>query len=656
MPASGIVSYKKKDGKIIIKEHNVEWTEKGSMQPALTIALSAIKSIPCSRLNLTNTDSVDLQASPASAASPSMRIFAAPSISAEPVAHTFKFTQKEGARQEMELFVGALQAAVAAKKTAVKQVSAKPSVSEILASQDVESDSGLQEALLKSNPDLANTFREAVINGSVTPTQFWSSRTHLLRAFLIEQSQQKGPYNVLSTIRPKTVDNKITVNMTREKIRDVFTQHPLLRRIYDECVPPLGEDEFWSRFFVSRLCKKLRGERVLASDPVDDKLDPYMDLQEQESRKRRRDEESVPQVINIEGNEQHNSKKMGNAPDFTMRASKTDVINSINSISLNMLDSLHPATTTPATTSDAPNDDQTAGHGLEGYEDKYYQEDIRLGDLQVEEDDPRILLNVRDQGSFFAPTSEEDDFVAHPSKKVKVGLGAPSTDPARTLSFVISSLPAPFGSLDGPHMTAKGTSDVTTATSVDTTYNVLNNLIQAQSKHQESVDNSSAATQSGSKISESRGNANGTGSNNSSGTGISASIASQMQISHASTHEFLSLFWRYFLTGSSTPGGTSAPPSAGTAATAAQSAKPLAKIVDALRRTESRVLALASRTESETEGRAVQVSMAPTLRAVTCAIRAYEAAVAESRRATAAVPPSALPASSARSTSSAAAV
>lgn len=44
MSASGIVSYKKKDGSIVLKEHNVEWTEAGQMQAALSIALTAIKS------------------------------------------------------------------------------------------------------------------------------------------------------------------------------------------------------------------------------------------------------------------------------------------------------------------------------------------------------------------------------------------------------------------------------------------------------------------------------------------------------------------------------------------------------------------------------------------------------------------------------------
>ena len=391
-----------------------------------------------------------------------MRIFAAATLNAEPVAHTFKFTQKNGTRQEMDTFVAALQAAVAAKKAATQKVVNKPTVSEILASQDVESDTVLQESLLKSNPELAGTFKEAVINGSVTPTQFWSSRTHLLRAFLVEKSQQKGPYNVLSTIRPKTVDNKITVNMTREKIRDVFQQHKILRRVYDDLVPPLSEDEFWSRFFVSRLCKRLRGERILQSDPIDDKLDKYVS---EPDPAHNQDEEfaNVAQVIDLQGNEAHNSKKMGNAPDFTMRPSRTEVVNSINSISLKMLDSLGRTN-----------------------EENYYRNEIRLTDLQRDEDDVRVPLTVR-----------ESTFTE------RVVPQQTASDPARTVEMIRLAV---------PEQLALHVDDT------DDTFKRINEEVQAR------VADSSSHTFTGNTL-------------------------TQLQMSHGATQEFLSLFWTYFLSG-----------------------------------------------------------------------------------------------------------
>lgn len=438
---------------------------------------------------------IDLQASPATAASASMRVFAAPTMNAEPVAHTFKFTKSSGAREELDTFVLALQGAITAKKTVQQKAPPKPTVSEILANQDVESDPALQEALLKNSPELANTFREAVINGSVTPAQFWSSRTHLLRAFLVESSQQKGPYNVLATIRPKTVDNKITVNMTREKIRDVFNQHALLRRIYDESVPPLGEDEFWSRFFVSRLCKKLRGERILPSDPIDDKLDKYIGIEEQESRKRAREEEDeyVPKVINLEGNEAHNSKKMGNAPDFTMRPSKTEVINSINSISLRMLDSLAPK---------APDSETAHRTRNEAFENDFYEQEIQLGDLTIDKEDARIILNIRDQRDFFNANNTSD---SGPQKATMT--------PAQVLKSIRSAIPIDLNlsGSQGPQQAE-----------IEATATKIKHDITTQSSRQHSMAPKDA---------------------------FSSTIWNQMTMSHSATQEFLALFWSNFLSG-----------------------------------------------------------------------------------------------------------
>lgn len=486
-----------------------------------------------------------------------MRIFAAPSLTAEPVAHTFKFTKSAGAREEMDAFVNALQGAITAKKAAAQKAPPKPTVSEILASQDVETDADLQEALLRSNPDLSNTFREAVINGSVTPAQFWSSRTHLLRAFLVERSQQKGPYNVLATIRPKTVDNKITVNMTREKIKDVFAQHPLLRRIYDETVPPLGEDEFWSRFFVSRLCKKLRGERILPSDPVDDKLDMYINIEAEESRKRAREEEEeyVPKVINIEGNEAHNSKKMGNAPDFTMRPSKTDVIHSINSISLRMLDSLAPK--------DAEGQAGKSSRRPERYEEDYYAQEIQLGDLTVTAEDAKIILNIRDQRDFFKTHDTVADAV-----RIEPSIVVASMRQAISPDFTLSD-----------HL-ARIQQDET----VDATGRRINDSIV----HHES--RIGVAPLDGKTV-------------------LGAATHAQLQMSHSATQEFLSLFWAHFLSGDPAK------------------ARGLAKMADALKRTQERIEAIRARAESPAEAARVGPVWESTRIAVERALNEYARAV-----------------------------
>lgn len=140
--------------------------------------------------------------------------------------------------------------------------------------------SDLQKELLSSSPALLRLFSEMVISTqSITPTQFWSTRLALLRAFAIDRHQRKGPYNVLAAIKPKTVDNVIKMSLTREQIREIFEQHPIVRKAYDETVPgKCSEDGFWKRFFGSGLFKRLRGETGVTRE--DDVIDRYMDFKE----------------------------------------------------------------------------------------------------------------------------------------------------------------------------------------------------------------------------------------------------------------------------------------------------------------------------------------------------------------------------------------
>ena len=140
----------------------------------------------------------------------------------------------------------------------------------------LQADGGLQQDLLKYDVDLGRTFFETVLKGSITAAQFWSTRTHLLRAYAIERNQAKGAYNVLATMKPKTVDNAVRISLSREQIQDIFRQHPLVKRVYDENVPKISEGDFWRRFFSSRLFKKLKGEKILPGDGYDDIVDTYL--------------------------------------------------------------------------------------------------------------------------------------------------------------------------------------------------------------------------------------------------------------------------------------------------------------------------------------------------------------------------------------------
>lgn len=218
----------------------------------------------------------------------------------------------------------------------------------------------LQQRILKSDKDLADAFRGAVIDGGLSPEAFWSTRLSLLRPHALLHSQKRGAYNVLGHIKPVTTsDNQINLSVTREQIHDIFEQYPIVQQAYTENVPPLGESSFWQRFFMSRLFRRLRGEKSSVADAPDPIMDKYLNpdgsvkrsKQEEEElmaeeadpdhpNKKARTEITVPHFLDVEGNVENNEKF--DVPDITMQAGKSSkdivsLIRSMNNLSERML-------------------------------------------------------------------------------------------------------------------------------------------------------------------------------------------------------------------------------------------------------------------------------------------------------------------------------
>lgn len=201
----------------------------------------------------------------------------------------------------------------------------------------------LQQKLLLEDRNLRNIFTQSVINFKLLPNVFWSTRLNQLRTYALTISQHRGPYNVLSTIKPvATSDNQVNVNVTRDKINEIFDTYPIVKRAFNELVPTkLSEGEFWSRFFNSKLFRRLRGEKIntinTRGDVVIDKF-LYIDVdfvdREEEAKKAVINEAEsqedkpiqsaqnhphVSKIIDLLGNEEDNSQRLGNKPDVTMR-------------------------------------------------------------------------------------------------------------------------------------------------------------------------------------------------------------------------------------------------------------------------------------------------------------------------------------------------
>ncbi|KAM9893077.1 hypothetical protein OXX79_009585 [Metschnikowia pulcherrima] len=192
----------------------------------------------------------------------------------------------------------------------------------------------LQQKLLLEDKTLRNIFTQSVIKFKLSPAIFWSTRVGQLRTFALSICQHRGPYNVLSTIKPvATSDNQVNVNVTRDTIKEIFETYPIIRRACQELVPEkLNEGEFWSRFFNSKLFRRLRGDKINNSNTRGDTvIDKYLyldgDIAETEESVTKGEtagsakDKKVNKFIDLLGNEVDNSQKLGVSPDFTMKFS-----------------------------------------------------------------------------------------------------------------------------------------------------------------------------------------------------------------------------------------------------------------------------------------------------------------------------------------------
>ncbi|GEQ66406.1 hypothetical protein JCM33374_g69 [Metschnikowia sp. JCM 33374] len=192
----------------------------------------------------------------------------------------------------------------------------------------------LQQKLLLEDKTLRNIFTQSVIKFKLSPAIFWSTRVGQLRTFALSICQHRGPYNVLSAIKPvATSDNQVNVNVTRDTIKEIFETYPIIRRACHELVPEkLNEGEFWSRFFNSKLFRRLRGDKINNTNTRGDMvIDKYLyvdaDFVENEenggkgTHANASNDKKVNKFIDLLGNEVDNPQKLGVSPDFTMKFS-----------------------------------------------------------------------------------------------------------------------------------------------------------------------------------------------------------------------------------------------------------------------------------------------------------------------------------------------
>lgn len=419
--------YKKKDGILAISDDQttVTWTPL-STAGAQTVSLA----IP----NITN-----LQKTPDTAPKVMLKIFEKPPSSAgDPVPYTFQFTSPEDPRAEANAIKDVLSRLLtelrnndpsvpkpaapatpaaatdggAANAAANPTANAKAAAAYLFDNNHLRLDIELQQALLRKDGELHKTYMDAratkpdSINDAAFNNHFWSTRTNLLRAFAIEVNQKRGAYNILPTFKTKTTQDaetgqeKVELNLHQAEILQIFNQHPIVKRAYNENVPKLSDGEFWSRFFLSRLCKALKGERVADTDRRDPVFDKYDASDDHVAYASKILAKHVPKTIDLEGNEENTGGvKSGNAKDVEMRPRRKNVpiFQVLNATSEKLLSNV-------ASTDQDPEE-------ATGMDDATWRE-LTLRDLGDAAEENRIRLNVKEQSEFFlehkAATSNTD--------------------------------------------------------------------------------------------------------------------------------------------------------------------------------------------------------------------------------------------------------
>ncbi|KAH6604101.1 rna polymerase ii transcription factor b subunit 1 [Trichoderma cornu-damae] len=382
----------------------------------------------------------------------------------------------------------------------------------------------LQQSLMKKDKSLHQTYMSAIstkpdsMTSAAFNSQFWSMRITLLRAHAIEINQKKGAYNVLSTVKPRTVDGELKLNISVEQVQMMFAQHPLIKRIYNENVPRLSEAEFWSRFFLSKLAKKLKGERVTDNVPVDAIFDKYnIDSIVQDAHTRNL-AQPIPHIIDIEGNEENQGGfKGGNAKDVEMRPrANILIVKTLNNLSEKIMANVPPS-------------DNTA-YNSQGLYD--VSRELILRDLRGDREKQRIQLSIKERNNFF---SSKDS----PSLKNRNSFSSRRPDEIllkmQNLHTIGRENARDAGLQINIDLDINSDSDNESKPGLNTA--------------RDAIDEAEKDVMNG--IFQQRSQKYGRASDGTSPMGIPPTISDKCALTHATTIEFLHQFWDAFLSGDS---------------------------------------------------------------------------------------------------------
>lgn len=552
-------SYKKKNGILALSKDgkNIAWTPDlpADAAPYLTIAIIDIvsKFVNFRLIYFLGLDHfTDLQQTPANSAKVSTKVVVQRPGAPATDNYVFSFISASSAKAEQSAITDALRTAIEKSKAqnlgqavqgtesdgnAVDNAPAKSqgfsrdtTADNWLYDSRLKADVELQRSLLHSNPNLRKIFEQALlekpesISISQFSGQFWSTRLHMLRSHAVEKIQTQGAYNVLAEVKPKNIDGTTRLNLSKEQIQLIFDQHPLVKRVYNENVPKLTEMEFWARFFVSRLFKKLKGEKITGVDSTDPILDKYLGQSEENDRTRPGQELHIPNFIDLEGNEQNHSQKQGNLPDLTMRPNsyeKVPILKVLNSMSEKMIFHVNPMNSHP--------------HAPVGMDEETFNE-VRLRDLQTENSDNRVRLNIKHENVFYLGDNSgasQESFRPPTRESYESALQALRTDFESNAEAGGLDL-RDVGEVDEESDSDEEISSTTLNVGSQTSLRAAMAEILKSIKDNRQINDETFANNFAAKASA---------------MGIPQIVSDSLSITHSTTIEFLHYFWAVFLSG-----------------------------------------------------------------------------------------------------------
>ncbi|KNZ55516.1 hypothetical protein VP01_265g18 [Puccinia sorghi] len=256
----------------------------------------------------------------------------------------------------------------------------------------------LKKRVLQNHPELRQLHKEMVIGGQISEGEFWDGREELLYHEARLDAQKTGRSAQMVDPRPETTDSgEIRISITPQMIRDIFEQYPVVQRAYNENVPPLNDQTFWTRYFRSKLFNRHRSSARQSGDAVkeDEIFDKYLGDDDDGIEPKQINTREVFKLLDLAAT-QEDHVETGNSNDWTMRAgtqrSSLPLMRRFNEHSQRLLDS-----------SLGKIPERRCGGVIDGGDagSRNYYEETDLEDLNAQAEPERIVLDMREQERYF---------------------------------------------------------------------------------------------------------------------------------------------------------------------------------------------------------------------------------------------------------------